>query len=55
MIAHGGVPGAIVESLLALAVVALFAAVWLRERGARREPRGAARLRERRDDRRKGS
>jgi hypothetical protein len=31
-IAHGGVPGAIAEGTIAVAVVLLFAAVWLRER-----------------------
>ena len=36
LIAHGGVGGLIVESLLALTVVAVFAAVWLRERRAGR-------------------
>ena len=30
--AHGGIPGAITEGTIALAVVALFVAVWLRER-----------------------
>ena len=30
--AHGGIPGAIAEGTIALAVVALFVAVWLRER-----------------------
>jgi hypothetical protein len=32
LIGHGGVAGAIVEALLALSLVALFLAVWLRER-----------------------
>jgi hypothetical protein len=36
LIAHGGVGGAIVEALLALSVAAVFVAVWLRERRARR-------------------
>ena len=36
MIAHGGVGGLIVEGMLALTVIAVFAAVWLRERRARR-------------------
>ena len=36
MIAHGGVGGAIVEGLLAVSVAAVFLAVWLRERRARR-------------------
>jgi hypothetical protein len=31
-VAHGGVGGAIVESLLVLTIAALFFAVWLRER-----------------------
>jgi hypothetical protein len=35
LIAHGGVGGAIVEALLAITILALFAAVWLRERRAR--------------------
>jgi hypothetical protein len=30
--AHGGVGGAIVESLLVLGIAAIFVAVWLRER-----------------------
>jgi hypothetical protein len=36
LIAHGGVGGLVVESLLALTVVAVFVAVWLRERRADR-------------------
>ena len=32
LIAHGGVGGAIVESLLVLTIAAIFVAVWLRER-----------------------
>jgi hypothetical protein len=36
IVAHGGVGGMIVESLLALTVFAVFAAVWLRERRAGR-------------------
>lgn len=35
MIAHGGVGGAVVESLIALTVAAVFVAVWLRERRGR--------------------
>ncbi len=48
MVAHGGVAGAVVEALVALAVLGVFAAVWLRERRARHgEPRtGPARLRD---------
>ena len=38
LIAHGGVGGAIVESLLAVSVAAVFVAVWLRERRASRAP-----------------
>ena len=34
LIAHGGLWGAIVEGLVALAVVGLLVAVWLRERGS---------------------
>ncbi len=34
--AHGGVGGAIVEALLVLGVAAVFVAVWLRERRARK-------------------
>lgn len=36
LIAHGGVGGAIVETLLVVAIAAVFVAVWLRERRARR-------------------
>ena len=32
LVAHGGIPGAIAEGTIAVAVVALFVAVWLRER-----------------------
>ena len=32
LVAHGGVPGAIAEGPIAVAVVALFVAIWLRER-----------------------
>ena len=34
LLAHGGTGGAIVEVLLAVTVLALFVAVWLRERRA---------------------
>jgi hypothetical protein len=40
LLAHGGVGGAIVETLVILGVAALFLAVWLRERRSRREPPG---------------
>jgi hypothetical protein len=36
VLAHGGVGGAIVEGLLAISVAAIFLAVYLRERRARR-------------------
>ena len=36
--AHGGVGGAIVEGLLVGTVAAIFFAVWLRERRARKRP-----------------
>ena len=32
LIAHGGVGGAVVEALVALAVISVLLAVWLRER-----------------------
>jgi hypothetical protein len=35
-LAHGGTGGLIVEGLLVVTVVGVFAAVWLRERRARR-------------------
>jgi hypothetical protein len=37
LVAHGGVAGAIAESLVVVAVVSVFGAVWIRERRARRE------------------
>ncbi len=37
LLAHGGIPGAIAEGTIALAVVALFVAVWLRERAGGEE------------------
>ena len=36
LVAHGGVGGAVVESLLVLTIAVVFFAVWLRERRARR-------------------
>ena len=36
LLAHGGLGGAIVEGLLVVAILAVFAAVWLRERRARK-------------------
>jgi hypothetical protein len=48
-VAHGGLAGAVVESLVVLAVGGVLVAVWLRERKARRE-RGDVRRGELRDD-----
>ena len=36
LVAHGGVGGAIVETLLVVGIAAVFVAVWLRERRASR-------------------
>jgi hypothetical protein len=36
IVAHGGVGGAIVETLLALSIAAIFLAVYLRERRSRK-------------------
>jgi ABC-type phosphate transport system permease subunit len=36
VLAHGGTAGLVVEALLAVTVLAVFAAVWVRERRARR-------------------
>jgi hypothetical protein len=38
LLAHGGIPGAIVEATIALAVVAVLVAVWLHERRRSDEP-----------------
>jgi len=35
-VAHGGVGGAVVETLLVVGIAAVFVAVWLRERRASR-------------------
>jgi hypothetical protein len=40
VIAHAGTAGLVVEALLALGVLAVFAAVWLRERRAGRSGDG---------------
>jgi hypothetical protein len=37
LVAHGGVGGAVVESLLVVGVAVFFVAIWLRERRADRE------------------
>ena len=37
LLAHGGVGGAVIELALVLGVVAVFVAVWLRERRASRD------------------
>jgi hypothetical protein len=36
LVAHGGVGGAIVETVVVVAIAAVFAAIYLRERRARR-------------------
>jgi hypothetical protein len=36
LVAHGGTAGAIAEALIALVVIGVLVAVWLRERSARR-------------------
>jgi hypothetical protein len=53
VVAHGGISGAIAEGTIALAVVALFVAVWLRERAGGEEQDGVSR-RERRNRRKRG-
>jgi len=47
-VAHGGVAGAAIEALVGLAVLAVFVAVWLREKRVREESSssGPARLRD---------
>jgi len=35
MVAHGGLGGAVVESLVVLGIVGVFVTLWLRERRAR--------------------
>ena len=37
LIAHGGVVGTIAEAFVAVAVIGVFVAIWLRERSARKE------------------
>jgi len=37
-VAHGGVGGAVVETLLVVGIAAVFLAVWLRERRSSRAP-----------------
>jgi hypothetical protein len=39
LLAHGGVGGAIVETMLVVTVAAVFIAIWLRERRARSHDR----------------
>lgn len=46
LLAHGGVAGAIAESLVAIAIGAVLIAVWIRERRAGRASDGPARLRD---------
>src|ERR671918_1103985 len=45
-VAHGGVAGAIAESLIVIAISAVLVAVWVRERRAGRASEGPARLRD---------
>jgi hypothetical protein len=45
-IAHGGVAGAIAESLIVIAIVSVLVTVWIRERRAGHAPEGLARLRD---------
>lgn len=46
LVGHGGVAGAIAESLVVIAVSAVLVAVWIRERRSGRAPEGPARLRD---------
>jgi hypothetical protein len=46
IVAHGGVAGAVAESLIVVAIGAVFLAVWIRERRAGRASEGPARLRD---------
>jgi hypothetical protein len=45
-VGHGGVAGAIAESLVVVAISGVFLAVWIRERRAGRAHEGPARLRD---------
>jgi hypothetical protein len=46
LIAHGGVWGALAESLIVLAIVSVFVTVWVRERRSGSAQDGPARLRD---------
>ena len=46
LVAHGGVPGAIAEGMVALVVVGVLVAVWMRERKSGADERKEARLRD---------
>lgn len=48
VLAHGGIPGAIAEATVAVAVIAIFGSIWLRERSARKS-RDRGEFRERDD------
>ena len=50
VVAHGGVAGAIAESLVVVAIGGVFIAVWIRERRAGRPHEGPARLRDEDED-----
>jgi hypothetical protein len=47
IVAHGGIPGLIAETLIGLTVVAVLGSIWLRER--RRRARGSSPSRGRRE------
>jgi hypothetical protein len=46
LILHGGVAGAVAESLVVIAIVSVFVAVFVRERRTGRASEGPARLRD---------
>jgi hypothetical protein len=46
LVGHGGVAGAIAESLVVIAISAALVAVWIRERRSGRASEGPARLRD---------
>jgi hypothetical protein len=46
LVGHGGVAGAIAESLVVVAIGGVFLAVWIRERRAGRAHEGPAHLRD---------
>ena len=48
-LAHGGLAGAIAESLIAIAIASVLVAVWIRERRSGRAADGPAELRDEED------